>query len=218
VLVQTTEVRWFFRGPAPAPSGRFRYDHWSPVETRTDAYLILAPSEAVGVKFRDGRFEIKARYGIGDETRLSPEATGMMEIWQKWSLDNGVAALRSAVGDADELLAVEKRRWTLVYDLDADVPRFAAAGAREAGATPVNRCHADVTELSCAWQVWWSFGFEAAGTPGTELKNLLRGSQAFLQQHEVPGTLTPGSSYAYPAWLARVVDRPPPDRLVSRAP
>lgn len=218
MLFQTTEIRWFFRGPVPAPRDGFRYDEWSSPEARTDDYLVLAPSEAVGVKFRDGRFEIKARHGIGDETRLSAEASGMIESWQKWSLENSVAALRSAVGDTDEMLAVEKRRWMLVYDLDSDAPRIAEPGAREAGAMPVNRCHVEVTELTCAWQVWWSFGFEAAGTHGAELKNLLRGSQAFLQQHQVPVSLTPGLSFSYPAWLARVVDRPSPERLVSRAP
>jgi hypothetical protein len=202
MFTTTAEIRWFFRGSLPPSTPGLAYADWSQVDRRTDEYLPLAPSECVGVKFRDGTFDIKARQGVGEETKLSAGAVGMMEIWCKWSLQAPAPELHAAISRSNDLLAVEKRRWTLICAADA------AGGLTILDSRVRDCCAVEVTALVSAWQTWWTFGFEATGTPGSEVANLLTVANAFLGRHDLPEPLTAGDSYAYPAWLGRLIDPP----------
>ena len=111
MILRTAEVRWFFPKPLPDPESGFPYTDWNRVEQRTDHYLPMAPSETVGVKLRGRKFEIKAQHGIGEVVSLSDNATGVLELWQKWSLDDSVVQdLAAAMRQNADLIEIEKRR------------------------------------------------------------------------------------------------------------
>jgi hypothetical protein len=143
VRLATVEARWFGDGPVPpllvawfeAP-GDVRRE-----AARTDRYVRLPGVEAVGVKHRGDRFEIKAR-------RVRPSAqvvwagrSAPLEAWLKWS------APAAAAGD-DTLppVAVAKRR-----------------RLREA--------HGVQVELATLWLgdvTGWTFGLEGACAAAVE--------------------------------------------------
>lgn len=63
-MYPTAEVRWFHRGKVPLDvMAWFLRLHGEPEEPghRVDYYLRLSDADALGIKLRDGRIEIKTR-------------------------------------------------------------------------------------------------------------------------------------------------------------
>ncbi|HEV7862505.1 MAG TPA: hypothetical protein VGR20_07380, partial [Acidimicrobiia bacterium] len=62
-MQQTAELRWFFRGPPPGPVVAWFERAADPPQTRSDSYLVLPGTDALGLKVRGGttRFELKVR-------------------------------------------------------------------------------------------------------------------------------------------------------------
>ncbi len=200
MIILCAEICWFFPTPLPVASGAFACDEWSSSEIRTDFYLPLTGTDAVGVKLRGGKFEIKARRGVGDSIRLSDHAIGSVELWDKWSLDSPVVrqfgeAMRSDIA----MIGIEKRRWLRKYALDDDAPTIIAANAIAA-----EGCLVEVTSLRYADQSWWTFGMESFSQSGRQRDNLLRSAELFLRQHKLPAALEASASLSYPAWLKQL--------------
>src|SRR5512135_734469 len=94
------EARWFLPGPVP----REALSWIGPCRTqdRTDLYLPLPGVVTVGVKFREGRFEVKRRdRDLG--VHALGLATGRVALWSKWSYKVDEA-------DASGWIAVRKQR------------------------------------------------------------------------------------------------------------
>jgi len=112
----THEVRWFFAGELP---GSMRAWLGGPAvdgdpASRTDRYLLL-PSDAAGVKWREGRFEVKAAVGPRAPAAFAARATGLRGGWVKWSAGaGGLPRIADTDGDG---LDVHKRRWQRGYVL-----------------------------------------------------------------------------------------------------
>jgi hypothetical protein len=189
-VVTTAEMRWFFPDRVPDPGGFLRYADWGAPEQRIDAYLSMAPSQAVGVKFRKGRFEIKASVGQAELVELSPLAAGVFERWRKWSVaGTPLEAFAAGLAADADLVTVEKRRWLLTRSLDGD---------------PAMGLAAEVTALRHRGQDWWSFGFEAFGAERLQRQDFVAAAASFLQRHELATPLRLEASYSYPAWLSQL--------------
>lgn len=198
-MLTTAEMRWFFSGPLPASDSNFPYASWGPPEQRTDAYLSMAPSDAVGVKFRDGRFEIKARVGAPEIVELSPRASGVVEHWCKWSVRGPMLEpLIAKLTDDEHLVSVEKRRWSLTYGAGGGSLQVVARRNRPAEGVTV-----EVAALHSREQDWWSIGIEAFGGLDSDRRGLVEAAARLIEQRQPAATLRPDNSYAYPAWLAR---------------
>ncbi len=200
MIFRSAEVRWFFPTPLPAASAKFADNKWSFLERRVDFYFPLPGIEAVGIKLRGERFEIKARRAAAETMKLTGKAAGSVELWDKWSLDAPIVqTLREAMLADVEMIAIEKRRWLMKYALDDDAPKIVVGDA-----TSLEGCNVEVTGLRWAEQLWWSLGFEVFSRGDRHRSNLLRAVEQFLRRYAPPAALATSASFSYPVWLARL--------------
>lgn len=184
ITIPTLEVRWFRPGPVPGPVAAWFGALGEPVaeEARTDHYL--APSsDALGVKLREGRLEMKRRDGTGGPVAAGP-ARATAEAWTKWSF-----ALAEPVGALDgSWLAVAKRRRQRALEL--------AAG----------RCALELSEVTVCGAGWWSVCLEAeADTPAARRTALAAAAARWLAVDGAPA-LAAADARGYPAWLREATD------------
>ena len=182
---RTAELRWFLRRPPPPPLDAWFEQHSDPPATRTDAYLVLPGSDALGVKIRGGttRFELKLRPRPGRRLALPGGITGQLEEWQRWSFSrSGVTRLIPRVGlpKADWIEVAKERRLI-------DIPFGGDSG-----------CRAELTTLRTQGQRWTTVGFESYG-PEADLVPALEAAAGSI---DLPDPLDADLSGGYPAWLA----------------
>ena len=74
----SAEARWFLPGPAGDTA-----EHWigsgeysTHQDERTDRYLLVPGCDTVGIKIREGNFEIKSRRGEPEAIAWSTSITG----------------------------------------------------------------------------------------------------------------------------------------------
>lgn len=182
LTLSTLEARWFRRGPLPAAVEAWFADLGEPVEVeaRTDRYL--APSsDALGVKVREGRVEMKRRDGAAGPLAVG-RARAETEAWTKWSF---------ALAEPDDApegpwLAVDKRRWQRVLELAGGRCTLELSAVAVAGGAP-----------------WWSVCLEAeGGTPAARRRALAVGAARWLARPDAPA-LAAADAQSYPAWLQR---------------
>jgi hypothetical protein len=161
-MERTAELRWFFRGPAPAAVVAWFEAATDPPQARSDAYLVLAGTDALGVKIRGGttRFELKLRPRPSTPLTLPGAVSGQLEEWQRWSFArSGISRFLPRLGlPKERWLEVGKRRrlTTLPYRGDAG-------------------CRVELTALQVLSQEWSTIGFEAFG-PEPDLVPALKGT------------------------------------------
>jgi hypothetical protein len=175
---RTAEVRWFAPGRPPAPlDGRMDELGATGPEGRTDVYLCLPETEALGVKLRDGgaALEVKLRERALGKMEFSGGVAGSPELWQKWSFPRGTSTD----------LGLPAGAW-----LEVDKARKLADLA----------CQVELTELRAAGEEWWTLGFEASGARPDE--DLTEAVAAFFSRRDLMADLKEARSCAYPAWLS----------------
>ena len=220
-MYHSSELRWFFEGGLPEPVLAWftAGGHAVSEAPRVDEYLALPGCATVGVKLREGRFEVKALTGEPALVGLPNGFAGVRERWVKWSLA-GAGALRVAIEQAgDEWVFVRKHRHVRKLALDGAVAEELPPGAE----APGGGCQIELTTLGAlrgrqdggvaaagdwadAAACWWSLAFEAFGEPDRLDTHLARGAAALLEDGP-PVRLGPADSLSYPAWLARQLAR-----------
>ncbi|WP_412068950.1 hypothetical protein [Rubrivirga sp. IMCC43871] len=181
IATPTLEVRWFHPGPIPGPVAAWFDALGEPVadEARTDRYL--APSsDALGVKLREGRIEMKRRDGMAGPVAAGASRT-TAEAWTKWSF-----ALAESVGELDgPWLAVAKRRRQRVLELTT------------------GQCALELSAVTVGVAAWWSVCLEAEGdTVDRRRTSLAAGAARWLGVADAPA-LTADAAFGYPAWLRK---------------
>jgi hypothetical protein len=226
VPLSTLEVRWFFAGPLEASGPGMEYWFrtrarfggggrppalaWEPAPPawRQDRYLLVPGHGDMGIKWREGRLEIKGREAALGRQMLAPGVEGMCERWLKWSyastpIERCFLGLFGHPG-ADGVVLVEKRRLQRCIRLDA-------AGAVEVGcAVPrrrgVNVELAQTRVAGSASEAHWSLGFEASPADPSTSEGFAAIVAGFLEGcPALP--LTADRSMSYPHWLLGF-DRP----------
>ncbi|HET9771638.1 MAG TPA: hypothetical protein VFS16_12180 [Acidimicrobiia bacterium] len=186
---RTAELRWFRREPFPSPVGAWFDRATGPPQTRSDRYLVLPGTDALGVKVRGGStsFELKLRPEPGEATEVRPGDSGRLEEWQKWSLD------RTAVSRFLPRLGLPRDRWITVvkHRRTVSVPHRADAG-----------CTVELTALEARGQSWTTLGFEAFGPPADLRTALQRAVETFFSSVDALDALDAERSCGYPGWLA----------------
>lgn len=202
-MLHTAEMRWFVTGALPDAIAAWFHGGMAALrsETRTDHYLVFPGSAAVGVKVREGRFEIKARCGEPQLFQLATQVQGHSDCWLKWSTDvpPTEAWIAALLAEPQGWFAVSKTRWTR---------RFVQEGAtiREVKAEQEGQlvCSVELAQIDVGSSAWWSIGLEAQAAPDTAQELLRRVGVVFFA-HQPPGTpLDAAASFAYPSWLSRV--------------
>ena len=186
---RTAELRWFFRRPPPQPVVDWFEKAGDPPETRTDCYLVLPGTDALGVKVRGGttRLELKLRPRPSEPLGLPGGITGQLEEWQRWSLP------RPGVTRLFPRLALPKERWIDVSKRRrlTTVPYRGDAG-----------CRVELTALQARGQEWSTVGFESYGPDADLVPALEAAADELFGSIDLPGTLGADLSCGYPGWLA----------------
>lgn len=199
-MFQTAEVRWFYPEPLPAHVIAWFCGKQSlEPQERTDRYLIFPGCETVGVKVREGRFEIKALQGTGGIVRYAPHVTGRAECWVKWSygdppVEPWVRALQFERADWIDVVKARRLR-SFVFDGTqvAEVPGLAQV---ELGAT------VELTRITALDRDWWALAFEAFGASQRNRETLHAVAGIFFAHNPPPVRLNVTQSCSYPTWLA----------------
>ena len=188
MLIHSAEVRWFFPGILQdAVLDAFDARRES---VRHDRYLRLRGVDAVGVKLRQGRLEVKARRGPIETVALAEGVSGNCDCWVKWAcaadkLDQLTALLAE---DTREWIDVQKERCVRVY------------GDATTG------CHVELTKIVVDRAHWWTLGIEAIGPADQAREQLRRGAAVFFAEQyralTLDAALAGATSASYPMWLA----------------
>lgn len=195
--VESMELRWFYSGVRPAGTERLFADHAGTpgpsIEKRTDLYLV-SRDEAVGVKLRNGRLEVKSR--CSTEKVDVGGVGGQLEAWVKWTWD-GVDANFSVESPPNPWLAVTKVRYRCKFEIEGELLRLVGSRRVSHGGA------LEITELTVAGKNYWTAGAEAFAA-GPEAKNVcLRGATMLVSRLSELSS-TDGRSGGYPSWLILV--------------
>jgi len=196
--------QWFRRGDLlyQAP---FRQDH----------YLIFPSSTALGVKFREGRLEIKALAKTLGVRTLAADTAGQVQLWEKWScLEPSFAAFDPLLqNDARLWVTVGKERLLRKFSLEND----SMAEVRADTVFPTDGCNIELTKIVVRRQVSWSFNFEAYGNPSRVEGYVKLVAERFLAHEQRPrqfkttqapdDSLSAQNSFSYPEWLGRLANK-----------
>lgn len=200
-MFSTVEVRWFYEGAVPREVLEwFQGGERKPEEQacRVDYYLCLADSDALGIKLREGRIEIKQRHRQYGVLRFHERVTGLVEGWHKWSFK--LAEADGGLADRDlpasSWVGVRKARELRRYRLTGDKEVMAVSVEDY----PERGCNIELTKVSAGGEDWWSLGFEAFGD-----ESILQESFLVVAKHVLaeggPPVFGARDSYGYPKWL-----------------
>lgn len=187
-ISKTLEMRWFHQGRIPANVYQWFINQnstqmQSPPEHRLDRYFYLPASNHLSLKIRQGNLECKWRdrcLGYHEFPALSSkhEYCGLLEKWQKWSLDGDYLPDISAILPNTLLINVEKTRW-LYYDENIQF---------------------ELCQLCRTHNQWWTFAIEIKQDMSNVTPLILQTIQKFLQTYP-DDNLSLQKSYAYPQWF-----------------
>lgn len=206
-MFPTAEVRWFYRGSVPGGVLTWFITGFPEPEEqppRVDWYLQLADGDALGIKLREGRIELKRRlhqYGI---VRLAAGVDGRIEGWRKWSFP------LAETEEFPEYASLEAHHWTRVRK-ERQLKRFSITAGRQVEPVPVGSllsdgCNAELAHISAAGGQWWSLAFEAFGHEPDLVETLVAIAAFALERGETP-TFHAHDSYGYPQWLQIIHER-----------
>ena len=203
-MLVTVEIRWFHLGKVPAQTLEwFQHgsQHVGVQPSREDQYLALPACDALGIKLRQGRIELKQGYQHFDALRVCGRIAGRPRLWRKWGfvLDQADAALSGIPPQSPWWLSVQKERMVRIY-------RTTGAGtmlAVPAGEYPDRGCHLELAQVHVRGEAWWTVGFEAFGDEPTLYEDLLLAANETLAAGEAP-RLSSRDCYGYPQWLQSI--------------
>ncbi len=184
----TLELRWLFGGASPRDM-RAWFGAADAPEERVDHYLLLPAAHELGIKLRDGRFEVKGRVGPPEPVELGG-ASGVIEGFAKWSVEDvgPVSPSRALASAAAPTLAIAKVRRRRAFALDGrEVPLLAA---------PSPAFRAELTDLRVEARARWTLAVEITARDDGRRAALRRFAAAWLADCPVALTTEDASSYA----------------------
>lgn len=168
-MLPSVEARWFISGPLPEKL-RTWFEQGMLVaaerKIRTDRYLSLPGVASIGVKLREGKFEVKRRDADFGLTPIGSRAIGRLGLWRKWSFT--IADKGGEEGPDTHWLSIEKTRLLRKYILE----NGAVTSVDPAKIFSEFGCTVELTTLKVRDVDWWSFGFEAFGPMKTAYAKL----------------------------------------------
>jgi hypothetical protein len=194
-VVDTTELRWFVRGPLPDDIRGWFPGSTGVAEERCDTYLLDGRVD-IGVKrrFRE-TLELKVRQTLDGRIELGDGLAGSLEVWRKWSPAEGLVEDGIDGRWVDVHKSVVKRRFSIdgteiAFSSD---PQVTGPG-----------CDVEVAEVTVGGVEGWTFAFAAFGPPATRRDALLASWHGMAAATPCPEPFGPrtGRAMGYPEWLA----------------
>jgi len=194
---RTAELRWFFRGSPPAAVAAWFDAAAAPApQVRSDTYLVLPGTDALGVKLRGGTANLEFKLRPRPPERLwrpsAVDAEGQLERWQRWSLS------RPTLGRLLPRLGLPKGGWRVVRK-ERRLVTLPYGGRNDAG------CRLELTALGVDGSSRWStLGFESYGPEGDLVPALVSAAEHFFGAlaTDLGAGLGAEVSCGYPGWLA----------------
>lgn len=210
------EVRWFFDGTADEHASLKRwFETVSPLrkvdgvgapawkgrlDDEPDRYLVVPGSDDMGIKWREGEFQVKGRVAPLGVQVFADRHQGNVERWVKWSYEKLPDTYRDIF--AGKLtIPVEKTRALRKVRLDT------SSGAMEevdAGALVDRGIGIELTNLVVADEPYCSLAFEAFPDDSAMHASFTRVVSTFLATLPNDVHLDQASSLSYPAWLSKL--------------
>ncbi len=196
-MLETIEMRWFFRS-APLDESR-HFKTTTTVPPRTDWYAIPCQS-GCGIKLREGRLEVKLRL-----SRHGPREHGAfrgeLESWTKWGLEFAPGeSMMEHLPRHSGWIAVQKLRSLQHFEV-------VRGRVRQVEERPMNGCEFELTQLQVDMDHWWTVGFEAIGAADQLETNLTRVAETILERGGLEMPFVRACSFGYPHWLQQFVTR-----------
>lgn len=188
-MERSAEFRWFFRAAPPRPLVDWFERTADRPATRSDVYLVLPGTDALGVKIRGGTtsFELKLRPRPPEPRPLPGGTTGQLEEWQRWSFS------RSGLSRLFPRLGLPKARW---LEVSKRRRRTTIPFRRESG------CRVELTTVAARGQEWTTVGFESFGPAHELVPALEAAAETVLASVHLAAPLGADLSCGYPGWLA----------------
>jgi hypothetical protein len=171
-------------------------------QERTDEYLLIPDSDAVSVKQRQGKLEVKALVA-GPRPFSLDGVVGRVDQWVKWSFEPSdkqrSKQLEIELNLTGPWLKVVKNRYLQKYSYDSDLV------AVSPDQRPGTGCNIELTVIGVKANVgtWITVSFEAFGPSGRVMAVLDEAVQHYFTAHGNPPVQLDGrDSLSYPAWLA----------------
>jgi len=223
-MLASIEVRWFFdRDALSTPIVEGWIENESPygdagpipkdvlwrerLEKKPDVYALVPGAADMGIKWREGELQVKARREDCGLSAFEGGLQGRVERWLKWSYKGQSieAAFRpwfekSARGP--RIVEVAKYRALRKIQIDA---RGKATEVRP-DTFPGRAVAVEVTALEVLGARYWSIGLEAFPDDSGMSPALAEVANKFLSRlRGVP--LTAANTDSYPSWLAKLTSR-----------
>lgn len=194
-VLRTLEIRWF-SPHSPPEAIRTWFRSLGPVEVqppRTDLYL-RGLGDALGIKLREGRLEIKQLEREYGRITFADGVEGHVRAWTKSSFELTPGEEAPTSG----WVAIEKSRQILYFESGAEGRLSVAAP----GTYPQRGGGVELTEVrSPDGQRWWTLGIEVVG-PAVEQTVILTALTGRIFTPQINFSLPVSASMDYPAWLA----------------
>ena len=196
-MYKSREVRWFFKDRNDVIVKWFQSHQldFNKVHPRIDYYHLPTLSEALGIKIREGRLEIKHRVSGPYPGMLYQNQHVNFEDWTKWSFElrNGSPETVAIVEDKKHqnwLAVIKKRMAVNVGEAQNGEPNILSLDI------PIARgCQLEYTELEVGGELYYSFGLEWFGEPWIDL------SQKLLKEILGISDLSEQTTSSYPSFL-----------------
>lgn len=208
-MLKSAEVRWFIPGSIPEDVFQwFHAQHQAEAEkSRTDRYLLFSGCDAVGVKLRQKKLEIKARLAhsqpVSLPISLKDGMSGQAEQWLKWSIGSPwLWLMQGKMLRSARWLEVKKKRDRLTFSANAN----AAQSPSTPGVCNVELAQIQIPKLHQDHPTnWFSLCFEALGSSDDSWQTLHNTLHLFFTTHgAAPVPLTEATCMSYPTWLSKL--------------
>jgi hypothetical protein len=151
MMLRSAEVRWFISGALPSEVLSW-FKAGQPLDSegvQVHEYLLFPDCQSVGVKLREGRFEIKGILGSSQPLNLEPGIRGRTEEWVKWSFESeDLQTIRPALLQTDRWLKVYKERFIRTFCADeGNLAEVAARPGPESGSPVRIGCNIELTRI-----------------------------------------------------------------------
>lgn len=155
MVFESSEIRWFTENPKKDIENWFnRYSSLVDKDDRTDIYLRAGIQNNMGIKIREGRFEVKAETGKSELFDLSENIHGKLEHYKKWSFPTS----EEYVAGSSDWIEVEKSRKAVIITGEPGNYSILSKSTRlEKG------CQFEYCRLKVNNKAFYTFGFEAFG-------------------------------------------------------
>jgi hypothetical protein len=161
----TTEIRWFFKGPLPTEVRRLFIGATGLVEERPDTYLLTGRFHE-GVEYRGRRLlELKVRLRVSPLLDVGDGLSGRPEWWRRWAPADPLVERAPAQRWVDVDKVIVKRRFSLAAEEVTLGPWDDESAV----------CEVEIAEVGLGPTSAWTLALAATGPVATRRAALVAG-------------------------------------------